>query len=128
IEHGHLFPRASADPAAFVPWLTAQQDHHFVPKYAPVFPAMLAIGRWVFGTERAALALIAAGVILVTYLLATEILERREHAAHAQFNHPQPRSLLRMPVSIIASRDTLGFDTRAMDPNNPAMRFTSSLR
>jgi len=232
IEHGHLWGGGGADPAAFVPWLTAQHGHHFVPKYAPAFPTMLAIGRWVFGTERAALALIAAGVILVTYLVATEILERRDHAALASvfllltplfivqsatflpylasllllegfafgllrgwrtarrpwlvlagmcfglaffarpydallftlplagfvgfrsrhdlptfarhtgwivvglvppalataaFNHAATGSAFRMPFSIIDSRDTLGFGTRAMDPNNPAVRFTPGL-
>ncbi len=83
LEHGHLFPRASASPDAFLPWLTVQEGHHFVPKYAPVFPAMLAIGKWVFTSERAALGLIAAGVIVMTYLLATEILDDRRQAALA---------------------------------------------
>jgi hypothetical protein len=83
IEHGHLFPKAGAQPEAFWPWLTALHGHHFIPKYAPVYPTMLAIGRWTFGTERAALAMIAAGVIIMTYLLATEILDDRRHAALA---------------------------------------------
>ncbi len=83
IEHGHLFPRASADPQAFLPWLSALEGHRFVPKYAPVFPTMLAIGKWVFTTERATLGLIAAGVIVMTYLLATEILDNRRTAALA---------------------------------------------
>ena len=83
LEHGHLFPRAPSNPDAFLPWLTVQEGHHYVPKYAPVFPAMLAVGKWVFTSERAALGLIAAGVIVMTYLLATEILEDRRQAALA---------------------------------------------
>jgi 4-amino-4-deoxy-L-arabinose transferase-like glycosyltransferase len=83
IEHGHLFPRAGADPEAFLPWLTALEGHRYVPKYAPVFPTMLAIGKWVFTTERATLGLIAAGIIVMVYLLATEVVESRRTAALA---------------------------------------------
>jgi hypothetical protein len=83
IEHGHLFPRAGAQPEAFLPWLSAQDGHVFIPKYAPVFPTMLAIGKWVFTTERMSIALIAAGIIVMTYLLASEILDNGRHAVLA---------------------------------------------
>jgi hypothetical protein len=108
IEHGHLFPRAGANPEAFLPWLTAQEGHRFVPKYAPVFPTILAIGHWVFRSERAALALIAAGVIVMTYLLATEILEDRRHAALASV------FMLLTPLFIIQSATFLPYTTELL--------------
>ena len=41
IRHGHLFPPAAADGSATLPWLSAQVGHHYVPKYTPVWPAMI---------------------------------------------------------------------------------------
>ena len=232
IEHGHLFPKAGATPEAFLPWLSAQEGHHFVPKYAPVYPVMLALGKWVFTSERISLGIIAAGVIIMTYLLATEVLENRRHAALASvfmlftplfviqsatflpytagllllttfaygllrglrverpgwlvlagiafglaffarpydallfmipmagyvivryrrqfrllltraawvilglvppaiamaaFNHAATGSTLESPFSLIDSRDTIGFGSRSMDPNNSAVHYTPGL-
>jgi 4-amino-4-deoxy-L-arabinose transferase-like glycosyltransferase len=105
LEHGHLFPRAPSNPDAFLPWLTVQEGHHYVPKYAPVFPAMLAIAKWLFTSERMALALIAAGVIVMTYLLATEILEDRRQAALASV------FMLLTPLFIVQSATFLPYST-----------------
>jgi hypothetical protein len=44
---------------------------------------MLAIGKWLFTSERASLALIAAGIVVMTYLLATELLHDKRQAALA---------------------------------------------
>ncbi len=83
IGHGHLFPRAPAHAAAFLPWFTARSGHRFVPKYSPVHASVLALGKLLLGSERAAIGLVAAGVIVATYLLGVEVLGDRRHAALA---------------------------------------------
>jgi hypothetical protein len=73
--HGHLFPVAPPHPAAFLPWLSAYRSGQFIPKYAPVHASLLTLGRLLTGTDRAGLGLIAAGAVVVTALLAHEVLE-----------------------------------------------------
>ena len=73
--HGHLFPVAPPHPAAFLPWLSAYRSGRFIPKYAPVHASLLALGRLLTGTDRAGLGLIAAAAVVVTALLAHEVLE-----------------------------------------------------
>ncbi|GAC1310375.1 MAG: hypothetical protein NVSMB16_06980 [Acidimicrobiales bacterium] len=75
--HGHLFPIAPRHPAAFVPWLTAYRNGRYIPKYTPVHASVLAMGRVLFGTDRAGLGVLAASVVVVTYLLAREVLGSR---------------------------------------------------
>jgi len=71
---GQLLPVApAANTAAFRPWFTALRDGHFVYKYSPVHPAMLAAARTIGGSERVALGLIAAGVVVAVALFAREI-------------------------------------------------------
>ena len=80
---GHLFPPAVEPTRAFLPWLSTANGGHYVTKYTPVFPGFIAGSRWVFGSERAALALTAAGAVVACYHLAREILRRRRDAVVA---------------------------------------------
>lgn len=81
LAHGHLFPVAPpAHRSAFLPWLSAYRDGHFVPKYAPVHAAVLAAGRLLTGTDRASLGLIAAAAVLVTYAVARQLTGRHRTA------------------------------------------------
>ena len=80
---GHLFPPAAEPTRAFLPWLSTTVGHHYVTKYTPVFPAFIAGSHRVFGSDRAALALTAAGAVIACYCLAREVLGRRREAAVA---------------------------------------------
>jgi hypothetical protein len=80
---GHLFPPAAEPARAFLPWLSTTTGHHYVTKYTPVFPAFIAACHRTFGSDRAALALAAAGAVVACYLLAREVLGRRREAALA---------------------------------------------
>ena len=54
------------------------RDGHYVYKYSPVYPAFLAVGHWLFGSERGALGILAAGLVLLVVLFARELgLSRR---------------------------------------------------
>lgn len=80
---GHLFPPAAEPTRAFLPWLSTTNGRHYVTKYTPVFPGFIAGSQWMFGSERAALALVAAGAVVACYHLAREILGRRRVAVVA---------------------------------------------
>ena len=58
---------------AFQPWFTIARDGHFVYKYSPVFPALLAVGHWVFGADRGALGALAAIAVVLVAILAREL-------------------------------------------------------
>ena len=103
--HGHLFPVAPVHPAAFQPWLAAFRDGRFIPKYAPVHASVLAMGRLLFGTDRAALALIAIGAVVATYLLAGEVLGDRSQAALAAV------FLVVSPIFLVQSATFLSYTT-----------------
>jgi hypothetical protein len=77
---GHLFPPAAEPARAFLPWLSTATGRHYVTKYTPVFPGFIAGSHWMFGSDRAALALTAAGAVVASYHLAREILRRRRDA------------------------------------------------
>ena len=79
---GHLFPPAPEHAAAFLPWLSVISEGRYVVKYTPVHASILAVGTLV-GSTRWSLGLIAAGVVVVTYALAREVLGRRRVAALA---------------------------------------------
>lgn len=84
LRQGRLFPPAPpAEADAFLPWLSAHVGDHYVPKYSPVWPAVIAAGRMVTGSNHAAQALVAAAVVVMTYLLAREVLGRRWPAVMA---------------------------------------------
>jgi 4-amino-4-deoxy-L-arabinose transferase-like glycosyltransferase len=83
LREGHLFPPAAEPAAAFLPWLATPVGDRYVTKYTPVFPAFIAASHHVFGSDRAALALTAAGAVVACYLLGREVLGRRREAALA---------------------------------------------
>jgi 4-amino-4-deoxy-L-arabinose transferase-like glycosyltransferase len=80
---GHLFPPAAGPVRAFLPWLSTPAGGHYVTKYTPVFPGLIALSHRALGSDRAALALVAAGAVLACYRLAREILARRRDAVVA---------------------------------------------
>src|SRR4051812_49339867 len=69
LRHGKLFPPAPRPSGAFLPWLSVLRHRHYVTKYTPVHPALLALARTLFFSWRAGLAVVAAGLVLFTYLL-----------------------------------------------------------
>jgi len=77
---GHLFPPAAQPAGAFLPWLSTPAGDHYVTKYTPVFPGLIAASHRMFGSDRAALALVAAGAVVACYRLAGEVLRRRRDA------------------------------------------------
>ena len=76
LRHGRLFPPAppGTTAGALLPWLSAHVGDHYVPKYTPVWPAFVALAHLLTGTDRAAIAVVSAAVVVVTYLLAHEVL------------------------------------------------------
>ncbi|MGH2733236.1 MAG: hypothetical protein ACRDJG_09930 [Actinomycetota bacterium] len=84
LRQGRLFPQVPPEGGesaeAFRPWFTVQRGDHFVPKYTPGHAGIIALARVVVGSERAALAIIAAGVVVSGYLLARETLGHRGQA------------------------------------------------
>lgn len=80
---GHLFPPAIQPAGAFLPWLSKPAGDHYVTKYTPVYPGFIALSHRVFGSDRAALALAAAGAVVACYHLAREVLRRRREAVVA---------------------------------------------
>lgn len=80
---GHLFPPAPEHADAFRPWLSVHSDDRFVLKYAPVHASILAVGIRTTGSARSSLALIAAGIVVLSYALAKEVLGDRRLAVLA---------------------------------------------
>ena len=80
---GDLFPAAPKQADAFRPWLSVVDGDRYVLKYTPVHAAILAVGIRLTGSARSSLGLIAAGVVLLSYALAKEILGERSLAALA---------------------------------------------
>lgn len=79
--HGNLFPPAPHPPSSFTPWLGVIRDGHFVMKYLPVLPALLALSLLLTGGYALALAGMAFALALATFLLANEIVGSRRTAA-----------------------------------------------
>lgn len=80
IAHGNLFVPTMGLPDALRPWLAAVVDNHFVLKYAPVVPAAIAASQVLTGGTSLYLAVLAAATVIMTYLLATEVLGNRIEA------------------------------------------------
>lgn len=83
LREGHLFPPAPEPAEAFTPWFAVESGGRFILKYTPVHAATLALGRLVFGTERATLGVLAAAAVFLLYLLGSEVLGSRRQAALA---------------------------------------------
>ena len=76
LAHGHLFVPAPAVPEAFRPWLAAVSGDHYVLKYSVLVPALLAASQVLTGDSALALGAVAAGVVVMSFLLAREVLGR----------------------------------------------------
>lgn len=102
VRGGRLFPPAPSDPEvarSMLPWLTAHRGEVYVPKYSPAWPALLALAWATTGSYHAAQALVAAGLVLVTYLLALELARERAPAlVAAAFVVLSPFVLLQSPT------------------------------
>lgn len=70
---GYLFPPAPEPQTAYQPWFGWPVGDHYVLKYTPVHASLIALGMAIFDDERAALGLISAWVVAMTYLLGTEV-------------------------------------------------------
>ena len=80
--HGYLFPPAPEHPNSFLPWLSVVSGDRYVVKYSPVHASIIAVGM-LLGDPRLSLGLIAGGVVVVSYLLAAEVLGDRRRAVLA---------------------------------------------
>lgn len=80
IAHGTLFPPTFGLPDAFRPWLAAIEGEHYVLKYAPVVPAMMALSVALTGGIVMYLAVLAGAFVAMTYVLAKELLGDRNEA------------------------------------------------
>jgi 4-amino-4-deoxy-L-arabinose transferase-like glycosyltransferase len=103
LAHGHLFPPAPRHPDAFLPWLSVLSEGRFILKYTPVHASVLAASLVLTGSARWALGVVAAGVVLLTYALAREVLgDRRPALAAALF-------LALSPLFVIQSATFLSY-------------------
>jgi 4-amino-4-deoxy-L-arabinose transferase-like glycosyltransferase len=80
LAHGHLFVPAPELPDAFRPWLAAVSGDHYVLKYSFLVPALLAASQFLTGGFGLALGTVAAGTVVMTFLLAREVLGRDDEA------------------------------------------------
>lgn len=77
---GSLFPPAPHEWEAFRPWMSVHVEDHFVTRYTPVFPAVVAAASRIFGTHRAGLAVVAFAASGTAYLLALQLLASKKRA------------------------------------------------
>jgi hypothetical protein len=82
LAHGHLFPPAPEHPESFRPWLSVLSGDKYLLKYSPVHASFIALGI-LLGSPRLALGLIAGALVILSYLLAKEVLDDRREAALA---------------------------------------------
>lgn len=82
LAHGNLFPPAPEHPESFRPWLSVLSGDRYVLKYSPVHASFVALG-FVLGNPRLALGFIAGALVVLSYLLAKEVLGDRGRAALA---------------------------------------------
>jgi hypothetical protein len=80
---GHLFPAASDPAGSYAPWLAVPVDAHYVLKYTPFVPALFALSLLATGGYAAALALVAATAVVVTYRLGVALFDDRRVGAVA---------------------------------------------
>lgn len=83
LAEGHLFPPATDPAGSYTPWLGYVDGHHYVLKYTPVIPGLYALSLLLTGGFATGLALLAAAGVVITYLLACEVLVDRRVAALA---------------------------------------------
>jgi hypothetical protein len=83
LRHGALTLHAPPHPGAFVPWLATLRDGEFVFKYTPFHSGLLALGRTVFGSYRASIAVIAILCVAAFGFVARQVLPTRRSATIA---------------------------------------------
>ncbi|MFB6254263.1 MAG: ArnT family glycosyltransferase [Halobacteriaceae archaeon] len=62
-------------PEAFRPWFFVQSGDRFYPKYTPVPAVMFATGKFLFGSYRIALGIIAASNLFLIYAIGREVFD-----------------------------------------------------
>ncbi len=72
LAHGHLFPVAPADARGAQPWFFIAHSGHYVSKYLPALPAMLALSLATTGQYWPALAFLAALLPVVCFGVARQ--------------------------------------------------------
>lgn len=82
LAHGHWFVPADGNglPQAFQPWLSAIAGDRYVLKYSFVVPSILALSQRLTGATWLALGAVAAATVVMTYLLAREVLSDARQA------------------------------------------------
>jgi 4-amino-4-deoxy-L-arabinose transferase-like glycosyltransferase len=80
---GHFFPPAGDPASSFTPWLGVIRGDHYVLKYTPVVPSVLALSLVLTGGYAAALAAWAMAFVGATFILAKEATGSRTAAAVA---------------------------------------------
>lgn len=103
LAHGRLFPPAPEPTASFAPWFGVESDGAWVLKYTPVHAGILAVGRLLLGSERASLGALAAGAVVLVYLLGREVLGDPRRAVAASL------LLLASPLFLIQSMTFLPY-------------------
>lgn len=83
LRHGRLFPPAPSNWKSFLPWFAFHRQGRFVLKYTPVHAAFIAASGAVLGSDRAALAVLAAAAVASSYWLAYQVLKDRRQASVA---------------------------------------------
>ena len=68
---------SAADHDSFTPWASGVRDDRVVMKYAPPWPAVLAVSQGLTGSTALASAAVAAAAVGLVYLLAREVFARR---------------------------------------------------
>jgi 4-amino-4-deoxy-L-arabinose transferase-like glycosyltransferase len=81
--HGHLFPPVTHPAGSFTPWLGVIHGDHYVLKYTPVVAGFFAASLLVTGGYAFGLAVLAAGLVGATFLLAREVTGESRVAATA---------------------------------------------
>lgn len=74
LRQGHV-TLPTRDAEFFRPWAAGVRDGRVVLKYTPAWPAVIAASEVVFGSGRVALALVAAALVIVVYLLGVEVFD-----------------------------------------------------
>lgn len=77
---GRIFSPAPQNWQSFLPWMSFRSGDSFITRYTPPFPATVAAASAAFGSERAALALVAIAAAGSAYLLARRVLQNRRAA------------------------------------------------
>ncbi|SFB82753.1 Dolichyl-phosphate-mannose-protein mannosyltransferase [Halobiforma haloterrestris] len=92
---------------AFRPWFFVEDGGRLYPKYSPVPAAMYAATMAVFGEPRVTLAIVAAGNAALTYVLGSQVFDRRVGVVAAALFAASPLALLTSSVFLPYAPTTL---------------------